>query len=208
YTKISTISSVEERTEGLISSLLHTWWMMIIVIALAILLSMLIGILRIYFKYGKYEISSDNEQIYIKQGVLNEAAFSIKKKNVQAIEMEQSFIKRLLGIVEIKLISAGGLSTADNNVEISSLYPFLKKQRAYAILAEILPAYQITEKMTKLTKVSLWLGLLKGSLFYLVPAGFLIYFKPEILGIKEAWWLIIIFLFVLINGGKIGRAHV
>lgn len=200
YVKADDNFNIEEEADGVISVLFSTWWLAVIVIIMAIILSMVIGIVRIYLKYGKYEISSDKHRIYIVQGVLNETSFSIAKQNVQAINIEQSLVKRLLGMVEIKLISAGSTDD-DDNLDVSALYPFLKKERAYAMLKEILPQYQITDNMTRLTPAALWLGLLKGSPFYLIPAAVLTYFKPAVWGVTGAWWMIILVLFFLINTG-------
>lgn len=202
YANIDDLFDIEEQTTGIIHALLKTWWITSIVIVVAITLSMLIGISRIYFKYGKYEISSDNDRIYITQGVLNEASFSIAKINVQAINIEQSLVKRLLGIVEIKLVSAGDLNTNDDELEISSLYPFLKKAHAHAILQEILPDYQLTEQTNRLPRQALLLNLSKGFLFYLIPVIAVLYFKPTFWGMTQTWWVIVLtLLFIIIHIG-------
>src|SRR5699024_5420815 len=102
YFKISEWFNLEEKAEGITNFILQTWWITVIVTAIEIISSMGIGMIRIYLKYGKYEITYDEERVYIKQGVINETSFSISKKNIQAIEIQQSLIKRILGIVEVK----------------------------------------------------------------------------------------------------------
>lgn len=202
YTKVEDLFDIEKQTEGIFAFFFSTWWMAAIMILLIFLLSMLIGMVRIYIKYGKYEISSDNNRIYINRGVLNETYFSMAKQNVQAIKIEQSLIKRILGIVEIKLVSVGDLSADNDELEISSLYPFLNKAHAYAILQDILPDYQITEKMRQLPRQALWLNLFKGAFFYLIPAAIVLYFKPTFWGMTQTWWIIVLLLlFIVINTG-------
>src|SRR5699024_6803220 len=153
-------------------------------------------------KYGKYEISSDNNRIYINRGVLNETFFSMVKQNVHAIKIEQSLITRILGIVEIKLVSVGDLSADNTELEISSLYPFLNKAHAYGVLQDILPDDQITEKLRQLHRKALCINLFKVSFFYLIPAAIVLYFKPTFWGMTQTWWIIVLlFLFIVINTG-------
>src|SRR5699024_813242 len=90
YFKISELFHIEERTKGMTNFILETWWITVLVIAIGVIISMGIGMIRIYLKYGKYEITSDEERVYIKQGVINETSFSIAKKNIQAIGIQQS----------------------------------------------------------------------------------------------------------------------
>ncbi|MBR8646413.1 hypothetical protein KEH51_29825 [[Brevibacterium] frigoritolerans] len=73
-----------ENTEGFLAKLLDTWWIITIVIAGLICVAVAFGIVSTFVKYGKYEISSDHERIYIKKGVLDESAFSIRKEKVQS----------------------------------------------------------------------------------------------------------------------------
>ncbi|CAN7470672.1 PH domain-containing protein [Peribacillus frigoritolerans] len=134
-----------ENAEGFLAKLLDTWWIITIVIAGLICVAVAFGIVSTFVKYGKYEISSDHERIYIKKGVLDESAFSIRKEKVQAVEITQSIIKRVLGLAEVKLISAG--STGDEELETNTLYPFLSIERAYGMVEEILPAYKVERSM-------------------------------------------------------------
>jgi len=200
YFKISELFHIEERTKGITNYILETWWITVLVIAIGVIISMGIGTIRIYLKYGKYEITSDEERVYIKQGVINETSFSIAKKNIQAIEIQQSLIKRILGIVEVKLISAGQLNLNEDDLEISSLYPFLKKEWAMEILQEMLPSYEIKENMKGLTRPALWLRIVKSNFYYAIPATIILFIKPNILGITAFWWYVIVFgIWILLN---------
>src|SRR5699024_11962332 len=117
----------------------------------------------------------------INRGVLNETYFSMAKQNVQAIKIEQSLINRILGIVEIKLVSVGDLSADNDELEISSLYPFLNKEHAYAILQDILPNNQITEKIRQITRKALWLYLFKSTFFFFIHASIFLYLLPTLI---------------------------
>ena len=150
YFKIKDFFHVKEVAEGIFEELTRSWWLITIIIIVLGIASAVFGIVRTFFKYGKYEISSDQERIYITKGLIDEMAFSIAKEKVQAIEIKQSIMKRFLGLAEVKLTSAGNHNLEEGKLEINSLYPFLPIKRAYELISEILPSYEVTSKMTRL----------------------------------------------------------
>ncbi len=80
-----------ENAEGFLAKLLDSWWIITIVFAGLICVAVAFGIVSTFVKYGKYEISSDHERIYIKKGVLDESAFPFgKKKYKQSKSPNQS----------------------------------------------------------------------------------------------------------------------
>ncbi|MBS4192786.1 PH domain-containing protein [Bacillus sp. FJAT-49705] len=198
YFKINEIFHVEDKAEGIFEKLIGSWWMVTIVFIVLIIASATFGIVRTFLKYGKYEISSDHDRIYIIKGVIDEAAFSIAKEKVQAIEIEQSFLKRVLGLAEVKLTSAGSLSSGEDTHEINSLYPFLPIKRAYELVSEILPYYEVTHKMDRLPQKSLLVRMFMPSWLWIIATIILFYFKPAVLKLEQAWWILSVGLFIII----------
>ncbi|MBE1553919.1 PH domain-containing protein [Sporosarcina limicola] len=188
YSKINDIVNVEDKAEGFLASIMNSWWVITILVVILIIASITFGIVRAFLKYGKYEISSDHERIYITKGVVDESAFTIEKDKVQAIEITQSLMKRLLGLAEIKLISAGSLG--EDALDTNSLYPFLPVGRAYEMISEILPSYEVTQTMERLPKKSLWIRLLKPSWIWIIATAALLYFKPPIINHTHSWWIL------------------
>lgn len=203
YLKVSEFIGLEERMDEIGARLPSDPWFITAVIILIVIASFSFGIIHSFIKYGKYEISSDRQRVYIKKGLIEEASFSITKERVQAIEITQSFTKRLLGLAEVKLISAGSLSMGSEELDISSLYPFLPKKKAYALVSELLPGYRIQEDMHRLPRRALWLRLLNPSWLWLIAAAGLFYFQPELLGIDSTWWIASSLLLVLILTSRV-----
>ncbi|MFP8782661.1 PH domain-containing protein [Planococcus plakortidis] len=203
YYNVSEFISLEERFSGIGASLLGSPWVIAIAVAVIIAASFTFGIIHTFIKYGKYEISSDSQRVYIKKGVVSEASFSIAKERVQAVEITQSFSKQVLGLAEVKLISAGSLAMGAEDLNISSLYPFLPKQKAYALVAELLPGYCIQEDMQRLPRRALWLRMLKPSWLWLFATAALFYFKPNFLGIVDTWWIASILFLIVIFASRI-----
>ncbi|WHY98132.1 PH domain-containing protein [Peribacillus simplex] len=178
-----------DNAEGFLAKLLDTWWIITIVLAGFVCVAVAFGIVSTFVKYGKYEISSDHERIYIKKGVLDESAFSIQKEKVQAVEITQSIIKRLLGLAEVKLVSAG--NTGDEELETNTLYPFLSIERAYGMVEEILPAYKVERSMKPLSKQAFKIRMLRPSFFWILTTLAIYYFKPSL------WYISLILLFLI-----------
>lgn len=195
YFKINEIFHVKNEAEGIFEKAIGSWWMVTIILIVLIITSITFGILRTFLKYGKYEIASDDDRIYITKGVMDEASFSIAKDRVQAIEIKQSFLKRLLGLAEVKLTSAGN---EEDKLDINSLYPFLPIKRAYEMVSEILPSYEVTQKMARLPRKSLWVRMFMPSWLWIIATIILFYFKPAVLKVEQAWWILSVALFILI----------
>ncbi|MGG4452106.1 PH domain-containing protein [Brevibacillus porteri] len=201
YFKLTEYIDVEEQVVGIYSLITSSWTLITLTAVGLLVLSIVFGIVTTYIRYGKYEISSDRERIYIAKGVIEETAFSIAKERVQAIKIKQSLLKRMLGLAEVKLTVVGGDSDSDKDKQdVSSLYPFLPVKRAYEMISEILPAYEITEEMTSLPIKSLWVRLVRSCWIWMIGTGALYYFKPNIWGWEQAWWIlsIALTLFVLV----------
>ncbi|WP_175637872.1 PH domain-containing protein [Metabacillus schmidteae] len=189
YFNIVELFHIEDTAKSAFDYLLIHWWMLIIILILAMLLSALFGLFKTFTKYGNFVISDDKDRIFIEKGIGNVISYSILKHRVQAVVVEQSILKRLLGFVEVKLISAGG-SEIDGDQDTSSLYPFMPKQQAYQILQAMLPQYVIKERMERFPIKVLWLKLLLPYYLTIVSVIGLAIFKREWLWIAAIVFVI------------------
>lgn len=201
FSKLDQLFDVEDYVEGWLASILTSGWMIAGLSLGLFVLALTIGIIWTFVKYGQYEIASDEERIFISKGMLNETVFSIAKKRVQAVEITQSFMKRMLGLAEVKLISAGDLGEDED--EVSTLYPFLPVKRAYAMIAELLPGYEVIQDTKRLPRKSLVARLVKPYWFWLIVTSFLIYLRPEVFSLQFGWAMVSIILLVLLMIGRI-----
>ncbi|TDL31076.1 hypothetical protein E2R51_14870 [Jeotgalibacillus sp. S-D1] len=158
YFQLDDFFNLDKSTENIFHYFSEHLWLLFPLFILAMILSAGIGYIQTVIKYGNYTISADAERIYIRKGVGNTSTFSIQKNKVQAIKINQSLIKRLLNMVEVKMVSAGG--TGDEKLETNALYPFMAKHDAYELINLLLPAYHIEESMKRLPQKVLYLKLL------------------------------------------------
>lgn len=177
YSKIDDVYSLKSTSKSIIAYFQAHWWVLSFILVISLVLSVVIGFINTYIKYGKFEISADEDRIYIHKGVLSESTFSITKEKVQAIQLQQSILKRLLGMVEVKLLSAG--SVGEEKFETNSLFPFLPVKEAYVLVEKLLPAYQISDEMQKLPKKTLWIRLIRPSYLWIIATACLLYFKIQ-----------------------------
>src|SRR5699024_10919662 len=161
YSQLDNFIDIENRAKGMLLPILQSKITVALIILAITFISIAFGFISTYLKYGKYEIRSDEERIYITQGVLNETSFSIIKNNVQAIVIKQSMMKRILRLAEVRLVSVSSQQVTETESEVSTLHPFLPVDRAYDMIQELLPAYKVTESMERLSKQSLIYRLLK-----------------------------------------------
>ncbi|MCA0172575.1 PH domain-containing protein [Bacillus sp. RAR_GA_16] len=197
YSKLDDMFGVEEDAEGLVAFLLQSGWLMVTIIFLVILVSIGFGISRTFLKYGGFEIASDSDRIYIQKGMLDATKFSISKHRVQAIEIHQTMLKRVLGLAEVKLMSVGEARSDEEKLESNSLYPFLPVHQAYDMIEEILPSYHVTKQMDRLPRASLFIRLMKPSFIWIIGTGVLWYFKPDIFTIP--WWTLSVILLLIVS---------
>ncbi|MGX6445720.1 PH domain-containing protein [Neobacillus sp. K501] len=199
YSKLDDIFHVEREAKGIFSYIISSWWLVTTIVIVLMIASIAFGMVRTFLKYGKYEISSDSDRIYITKGVIDETAFSIAKDRVQAIEIHQSLMKRLLGLAEVKLTSAGSFSLGEEKLEVNSLYPFLPIQQVYEMITEILPAYEVTSQMKRLPKKSFWVRMFSPSWIWILATAALFYFKPVVLEVEQSWWILTAVLLLFIS---------
>lgn len=192
YMNIDDFFSLDDVTDSLLVFLLGKLWILIPLAFVALLVSAMIGLITTYLRYGKFEISSDLNHIHLKKGVLDVSSFSITKEKVQAIQFEQSLMKRWFGLVEVKLISAG--SVGEEEHEINSLFPFLPMKQAFDLVKVLLPDYQVNPDMHRLPKKSLLMKLLRPSIIWILVSTALFYWKPEYWFVSPIWLAIVILL--------------
>lgn len=178
YFNLAEYFNIELTTKHAVDYLLTHGWMLVILFIIALALSVGIGFIKTSIKYGNYTISDDRERIYIDRGVGQFVSYSILKHRVQAIIVEQSILKRILGLASIKIITAGG-SIKDSEHETNSLYPFMPIHEAYRLLQTILPEYEIQEQMERFPINVLWIKLLQPYYLTLLAIAGLWIFKKE-----------------------------
>lgn len=191
YFQIDDFFSLEDEAENAFLFFADNLWLLAPLFVVAILISSAIGYVQTTIRYGNYRIEADSDRIYITRGVGQVHTFSIQRNKVQAIEIEQPLLKRVWGIVEVKLISAEALSIEEGPAT-NSLYPFMKTKEAYKLLNELMPQYTVQENLHRLPRNTIWLKLMRPYYFTVIALVALWILRPSMLwvaGVLFAWSL-------------------
>lgn len=203
YNRISDLYDFDGVISRTSEKVLASPLLIIALVVILIIIAVGFGVIKTYLQYGKYEISSDEETIYIRKGVLNETSFSVAKKRVQAVNIEQPFMKRILGLSEVQLVTAGGDLLDGDRAALNKLYPFLPKKAANALVHTLLPSYEVQDEMVALPKNALRLKLLRPSWLWVALTAYLVYARPNVFSIPYSWLAIILLSLAIIISSRI-----
>lgn len=198
YGKLDDIFSIEDFFESAFHSLDLSWFMISLIVLIALILSIIIGVLLTYLQYGNFQISSNDERVYIRKGVFNQTNFSIPKNRINAIKLNKSLMRRWLKMVRVELVSAGSIGEEESHTNV--LFPFISEQRAKQLVPEILPAFHFETIMTKLPRSALWTNLLRPSYLWIIATIVVFYFWPT-------YWYASPALLILVIVSRISAHH-
>ncbi|TDQ36735.1 PH domain-containing protein [Aureibacillus halotolerans] len=97
-----------------------------------------------FLKYSQFVLEESNGQFKISRGLLNKTSKAIDIDKIQAVRVQQSLIRQLLGFVTVYVESAGG-SSKDENVS-TILVPFLHENNVQAFLQDWLPSHVVHDE--------------------------------------------------------------
>lgn len=193
YFRINNFFNIDDYTDSFVNLVKTSYLLIIFLILGAFLISSLIGFIVTFLNYGKYEVTSNEERIFITKGILSTSHFSIPKDRVNGIIIKKPFFRRLFGIVEVQIITLGDLFESEES-QTDILFPFINLNLATHLVEEILPDYAIEKKMNQLPGKSLILTLIKPSYLLVIITVLTFSIYPEY------WFIPIIYLlFILIQ---------
>lgn len=108
---------------------------------LVLLFSFSIDIIKNISKYYDYQVKANDDSISWQAGLLENKEFTIAKKNIRAVEVQQTLMARLFNYysVDIKVVGVGNAVE-----EVMTVILYEKKDKAIAILNELLPGNDLT----------------------------------------------------------------
>src|SRR5699024_5241520 len=77
YFRLDDLFEIETYTDTFINLIKASYILIALLILSAFFISFLIGLVITYLRYGKYEVTSNEERIFIKKGILSTSHFSI-----------------------------------------------------------------------------------------------------------------------------------
>ncbi|MBF2466951.1 PH domain-containing protein [Listeria welshimeri] len=166
----------------------------IILIILLLLVLWGISIVTTLFKYFQFKLMKYPHSLVIEKGLLERNHTTISLARIQGITIIESPLRQMLGLVAVKVITAGNSGDEKQSGDIL-LLPIMKKDLALKTLKEMLPNYVFEiEEMERAPKSSLrrflriyliWTiipALVASIMFF--PLGLISFILPILAGIK------------------------
>jgi putative membrane protein len=194
YSNLNDFFSIDQYIDAVLSFFQKSWWLTAFGFFTLLILSMAYGWARNYIRYRNFEVTSDNERIFIKKGLFHQTEFSIPKDKVEAIILNTKLLKKMMGIVEVRIVSTG--DGDDKEMKTANiLFPFIDKNRALQLISEILPSFKVETEMVNLPRSAIFVKLVRSSYIWIV-AAVIFHFWPKL-------WYIPLALLVLMNTSQL-----
>jgi putative membrane protein len=187
--------------------------------------SLLMGILNTAISYGGFKARRRGGRIEVERGLVSRQYKNVSISRVQSVEINQGFIRRLLGYAEIKLLTIDSMSTNQKQQNAQGIpntgmvvHPFVKMDRVDEILSLLIPEFNGRPAKTeykRLPKVALRRSINRhATIPSLIYGVSVLLFTLIVLGLQEAiaglpsevttWLMIILWgLFVLLLVGRL-----
>lgn len=182
---------VEKYAKSFYDIVSQSWIFIAGVILFVILVSIIIGLVVTYLRFGQYRVASDAKQIYISKGIISTTNYTIPREKIKGIIIQKSFTRRFFGIYKVKLVSLGDL-LEEMELETDVLFPFILKRRMEILLPEIVPEFPVEKTTERLPKQGIWANLLIPSYFFFIVTFVVLYFWPKFWYIPLALLVIIV----------------
>ena len=178
YNNIDGFLSVDKFLEKTINLFNQSIILTAIGIFLLFALSLLYGFFKTYFQIRNFQVTSDEDTIFIKKGILTQAEFSIPKEKIKAISLDSTIFKKALGLVTVKVITSG--EKEDNELRNASvLFPIVNKNKAFQLLSIVVPEFKINPNMIKVPIYSIVPKIIRSSYIWIVALIVTYYLYPE-----------------------------
>lgn len=163
YSKVDHFIHLEPYTVNFIEKVkTDNVWLVWTVIGYVVV-SVLCALIFTFIKFGQDRVLKDGDKLIIQKGMINQSKVTIELTKISGVEVRQSFLKRLLGLAEIRL----QFKSKDEN-DLQSIYPYFEYEQAIAFVNVHFPEFAICGKQEKLTKASLIPRLFRASILVIV----------------------------------------
>lgn len=173
-----------ERVESLWSSLTIIG-LLVLVVAL---LAWLLAIAGTVITYYGFELRRSGEHLFVQHGLLDKRRATIPVHRIQAIRIDEGLLRQPFRYVSIGYTSAGQRGEGESGS--GTLFPFLRRRDAYALLERVTPEFAVDVNATPLTTLPpralpryIVGGTLATLLFALAVVGAVYWWRGEV-----PWW--------------------
>lgn len=189
YSQLGNVIDVEKYATDFYNFATQSLIIAIVIVIFIFLISFGVGLITMFLRLGKYQVSSDSKQIYISRGILNTTNYTIPREKINGILIQKPFTKRLFRLVKVKFVSLGDIFE-EVQTETDVLFPFIANKRLKKLLPEIVQDYPVKRAVHRLPKKAIIASLINPFIFYAIVTSIVFYFWPT-------FWYIPVIIFIL-----------
>lgn len=99
-------------------------------------------------RYFHFQVTREQNHLLITQGLWNRKTLSVDLHRIQAIQFQQSFLRRLGHLQSVKLILATSTDDddQDHNTSTVFLFPIIFEQQLFTYWSQLIPDYPLPQK--------------------------------------------------------------
>jgi putative membrane protein len=141
--------------------------MIAVLVFVGFLLAWVVALIGTMLKYANFTVTKTDRDLIIFQGLLERRQITIPLNRIQAIRINENFLRQILGYATVYVESAGG-SIANKEGSKVMLLPIVKKEKIGQIIEPYLTEYVMMNSFIRAPKRALWRYILR-SWYYIIP---------------------------------------
>ncbi|MDR2587280.1 MAG: PH domain-containing protein, partial [Coriobacteriales bacterium] len=122
--------------------------MLVVTFVIIFVAALFLGVLSTAISYGAFKARRRGGRIEVERGLLSRQYKGVSISRIQAVELRQGFIRRLIGYTELKLLTIDSADAGNQQQNAQSLqesgltvHPFIKLSRVPEVLSGLLPEF-------------------------------------------------------------------
>lgn len=137
----------------------------------------LLGTLGTVIKFGGFTIEKREDELFIKRGLLETKEISIPYDRIQAIEVQQSILRKPLKFSRVIAVTAGSSEQSEGANPI--IFPMIPDREVASFLQKYVPDYEgADQELIPLDRKGLKYYLFKHSFLFILALILVAYFFP------------------------------
>ncbi|QBO35513.1 hypothetical protein EQG49_03100 [Periweissella cryptocerci] len=134
-----------------------TWQVLLAVILLIFILAALINLVKTVNKYYGFNITRTDHAVELQRGLINHATVHFDTRKVQAVQFEQSLLRRAFHLVTVKVLLASNAADDESEAELTMI-PVIPMKSLTKVMPSLLPDfdYGIPQQFTSLPNERFW----------------------------------------------------
>jgi putative membrane protein len=135
--------------------------------------------------YAGFRLTLRGEDVHRSYGLLTRRAGSLARRRIQVVQIEESLLRRLLGLATLRADTAGSVARGENGAGRDVLLPIIPRADLDPLLPKLLPDLDGMDRTYQhVAKVAIRRNALPGIYLLIVLTGILYWFR------RDAWVLI------------------